>query len=283
MPSYKGIISTLAAILFVVVIFGIVYILKTDRDNSENSSSDSISSTTSTTTTTTATTTTTETTTQTTTTTQATTTFERDPEIDDLIGDVEKDNEWALFLINTDNPLPDDFNLETTYIENDRSLDSKVAPYYLVMQRAAKRDGLDLLLIGGYRTIEHQRYNYNNRVNQLMEQGHSYDEAYRLAGLEYALPGCSEHNGGVAADITGNAWYWNNMSNLLGFDQTPEFDWLIENCYKYGFILRYPEGTTDITGIMYEAWHYRFVGVYHATKITELGITLEEYIATLEN
>ena len=89
-----------------------------------------------------------------------------------------------------------------------------------------------------------------------------------------AFPGRSEHNIGLAVDIVSSTYTQLDQKQ----ETTPEAKWLAENCYKYGFILRYPNGKTDITGIIYEPWHYRYVGVEDATKITELGVTLEEYL-----
>jgi D-alanyl-D-alanine carboxypeptidase len=102
----------------------------------------------------------------------------------------------------------------------------------------------------------------------------SYWEAYEETALNVALPGKSEHALGLALDLISNQY-----SELDEKQQTTaEAKWLAENCYKYGFILRYPPEKTNITGIVYEPWHYRYVGEEHAAKITERGITLEEYI-----
>ena len=105
------------------------------------------------------------------------------------------------------------------------------------------------------------------------------DEAYKKAVEAVAIPGKSEHNAGLAADIIEQG----NYTLTEDFENTPQFKWLNENAAKYGFILRYPKGKESVTGIIYEPWHYRFVGVYHATKIKDSGLCLEEYAESLKN
>lgn len=197
------------------------------------------------------------------------------PPVEDII---EYDNEWAFYLINPENRLPDDFTVELVNIGGRFDLDVRVAEYALRMIADAKDDGLELIVAGAYRSIQRQRELFESRVNALKQAGHSADEAHRLTALEYALPGASEHNAGLAIDILSNS----HPNPTRAFDQSAEFEWLINNCFKYGFILRYPDEKTHITGIMYEPWHYRFVGVQRAHEIHESGLTLEEFILALE-
>jgi D-alanyl-D-alanine carboxypeptidase len=193
------------------------------------------------------------------------------------------DNEWALFLVNNENPLPTDYD-ET--LENDigltlvfrdyrdNFLDSRAAPYLDRLMTDSKEDGVDLYIISTYRTQEYQQINLDNSINDRMATGMDYDAAYADATASVAIPGKSEHNAALAVDLMTPTY---TSMDDDGFKNTPEYEWLIANAHKYGFILRYPEGKQDITGIIYEPWHYRFVGVYHATKIMESGLTLEEY------
>ncbi len=106
-----------------------------------------------------------------------------------------------------------------------------------------------------------------------MNRGLSYMEAYQRGSRIVAVPAASEHRLGLALDIVSNTY--KNLDE--GFAGTPAGIWLAENSYKYGFILRYPKDKEDITGIDYEPWHFRYVGVDAATVITERGITLEEF------
>ena len=112
-----------------------------------------------------------------------------------------------------------------------------------------------------------------NDIKAYEAKGLSYEEAYKKASAGVAIPGQSEHNAGICADILDK----DNFSLTEGFEDTKEFKWLSENAQNYGFILRYPKNKESITGIEYEPWHYRFVGLYHAKKIKESGLSLEEY------
>jgi D-alanyl-D-alanine carboxypeptidase len=189
------------------------------------------------------------------------------------------DNEWAMFLVNNQNPLPSNYDdiITTEWIaENYKSyyMDSRAAPYALDMIDAAKKDGIELYVVSAYRTIAYQEENLAGSVQDRVNAGMSYEEAYVDALQSVALPGCSEHNAGLAADLMSVN---NTNMNDSSFENTPEFAWLSEHAAEYGFILRYPDGKQDITGIIYEPWHYRFVGVYYADKIKDSGLTMEEF------
>lgn len=190
------------------------------------------------------------------------------------------DNKWAMFLVNKNNPLPMDYDsrIETTMIfESWREyyLDSRAAKYFDDMLNAAKEDGIDLLVVSAYRTIEYQQQNFDNSVQDRIDnRGMTYDEAYADTLAEVALPGESEHNAGLALDIMSEEY---TSMDDDGFENTEAFRWLDENAHKFGFILRYPKGKQEITGIIYEPWHYRFVGLYYANEIKESGLCLEEY------
>ena len=140
----------------------------------------------------------------------------------------------------------------------------------------------DCMLGGGipyvcsaYRTQDYQQMLFDNKIERLIEEGVSPEEAPALAATTVALPGTSEHQLGLALDIIDE----NYPALERGQQWTPTQIWLMEHCWEYGFILRYPNGTSDITGIIYEPWHYRYVGTAHAQAIHELDITLEEYLA----
>ena len=109
-----------------------------------------------------------------------------------------------------------------------------------------------------------------------MKAGISREEAQKIVDTYSAKPGTSEHQTGLCCD----------MHNLPSADQRfakqDAYKWLLENCYKFGFILRFPEDKEDITGYSFEPWHYRFVGRYHASEMHRVGMCLEEYVAYLE-
>ncbi len=203
-----------------------------------------------------------------------TTAAETEPEEDENI-----DNKWAMFLVNKNNPLPSDYDsrIETRVVfESWREylLDVRAADYLENMIAAAKEDGIDLLVVSAYRTIEYQQQNFDKSVQDRIDRGMTEEEAYADTLAEVALPGESEHNAGLALDIMVEEYQ--NMDDD-GFEDTEAFAWLDKHAAEYGFILRYPKGKQDVTGIIYEPWHYRFVGLYYANEIKKSGLCLEEY------
>ena len=186
-----------------------------------------------------------------------------------------------LMLVNPWNTLPEGYVPELAEATSNWQPHSE----YVVDARCAaslQKMLNDCLLAGGipeicsaYRTLEEQQWLFDNKIERLIEEGVEPEEAPALAATTVALPGTSEHQLGLAVDILD--------INYPYLDQWQEYtwgqQWLMEHCWEYGFILRYPNGTSDITGIIYEPWHYRYVGLTHARNIHELGVTLEEYIA----
>ena len=135
----------------------------------------------------------------------------------------------------------------------------------------------DVSVTSGYRTYDKQEYLYNLYTeNEMKNNGISKAEAQKIVDTYSARPGTSEHQTGLCVDMH------NLGSASQKFANEEAYDWLINNCYKFGFILRFPEGKEDITGYSFEPWHYRFVGRYHASRIHELDMCLEEYVLYLE-
>lgn len=192
----------------------------------------------------------------------------------------EIDNAWAMFLVNNNNSLPDDYDkrIKTKQVysngERDYDFDERAADYLLDMFAAAKKDGINLTVNSAYRTIEYQQFNFDRSVQQRVNDGMTYEEAVADTEKEVAIPGKSEHNAGLAADIFSDEYV---SFDDDGFKNTKAYTWLMENAADYGFILRYPEDKEAETGIIYEPWHYRFVGVYYAHKVKDSGLCLEEY------
>ena len=184
------------------------------------------------------------------------------------------DRSWMLVLVNEDHPLQDNYKPELQDIGNGEYFDARAADSLLKMLSDAKAEGLSPLVCSAYRDAEFQTELYNSQVEAQMETGLTYTEALEEAKKVVAYPGTSEHQLGLAVDIVASDY------QLLddGQAETEEAKWLMENCHKYGFILRYPPDKTHITGIIFEPWHYRYVGQEAATAIMSENLCLEEYL-----
>ncbi len=182
---------------------------------------------------------------------------------------IDEDN-WNLTLVNTSYRIVDTYKPDLVYVcGSSERLDKKVAEHYEAMYNAAKEDGFTLTPCSGYRSYDRQKNNYNNKVSYYKDLGYTEDEAREKAATVIMPPGSSEHNLGYAMDIICvDEW----------FEDTDEFKWLMENAQDYGFILRYPKDKQDITKVIYEPWHWRYVGVEHAKKMKATGQVLEEYL-----
>lgn len=189
------------------------------------------------------------------------------PKITDVNVGVEK------LLVNGDYQLPADYkpSLSEAVKGSGVMLDYRVAPHYQEMYDAAQKDGITLTPVSGYRSLERQKNNFEARIEEYMDDGMEKKEATIEAAKIIMLPGSSEHNAGLAMDI---------CSLSESFENTDAFEWLSQHAVEYGFILRYPksEEKKAITKVVYEPWHYRYVGVEAAEEITRKGITLEEYL-----
>jgi len=182
---------------------------------------------------------------------------------------------WNLLLVNRNYILPDGFTVKTTPVKGGgQSLDYRVAPHYNDMVTAAEADGISLIPVSGYRSVERQRNNFERKINYYKSLGYSKAEATRLASQIVLMPSTSEHNAGLAMDFGTNG----NYTLDENFAKTEAFRWLSENAADYGFILRYPEDAQDITMVTYEPWHWRYVGTKAAKEIKASGVTLEEYL-----
>lgn len=184
-----------------------------------------------------------------------------------------------LRLVNNYNALPDDYDIETKGVQKHYVMEVTAADAMIQMIEAARQDGVALELISAYRTVARQTELHNEMIARYRNAGYSEEEAYKEATKRVAIPGKSEHNSGFAADIVYPNYYAEHADLEDSFDESDAFRWLDANAHKYGYILRYPKGKEDITEIIYEPWHYRYVGVEHAAAIKELGVCLEEYLA----
>lgn len=187
-------------------------------------------------------------------------------------------DDWRLVLINKQHSIPDDYTFELGYINSSMRCDERIIDDLRAMLQAAKEDRVSLVVCSPYRDDARQEYLFNRKITLYMKQGMSFVEAHQLASQAVTVPGASEHQIGLAFDIVSNTY-----STLdEGFGETEAGKWLAENSCRFGFILRYPEGKEYITGIEYEPWHFRYVGVEAATVIMQNGMTLEEFWEELE-
>lgn len=199
-----------------------------------------------------------------------------------------------LMLLNKQYELPEDFEWDLVYWKNGESVDalslnSKAYDSVKAVDRAAyeplkalfkaaEEAGVPLELVSAYRSISLQDRLFTRSVNSYISQGYSEQQAITKANYARTFTGTSEHNTGFGFDILQKGSYYLTEQ----FENTAQFKWLMENAEDYGFILRYAKDKVDITEIMYEPWHFRYVGIEHAKKINELGFCLEEYIEYLE-
>jgi len=182
----------------------------------------------------------------------------------DSIQEIDYDD-WRLILVNFENPIPSDFNPELVALDNGQRVDVRIFEPLTEMLASARSQGLYMEVNSGFRCVEQQQYMFDYRMNYWMATGLDHQQAFEKTTRLLAYPGTSEHHLGLAVDILGEEnWVW-----------------LRENSPNYGFILRYPEGSGDITGVAYEPWHFRYVGIEFAIEITSRGITLEEFLGRI--
>ena len=173
---------------------------------------------------------------------------------------------YEVLLTNRYNPLPEDYPMEIVRVGPGCDMDIRVAEDFKRMWEDVHAAGHAIGVRSSFRTFIDQRGAYNRKVMALMDIGYSYEIAQEKAQTHVSKPGCSEHQTGLAVDIEG----WDGLM------------WLEEHCWEYGFILRFPEDKAHITGVMYEPWHFRYVGVEIAMDMKDTGLCLEEYLQAVE-
>lgn len=179
-------------------------------------------------------------------------------------------DDWQLTLVNPWNPVPNGYvaGLTLWHAQDGELVDARIYDDLMDMLRAMRSDGLSPFLNSAYRTNAYQAMLFNNKVSQMQSYGYSYYDARALAAQWVAVPGTSEHELGLAIDF-----------NMYMSDSYAVHSWLQNYGWYYGFIHRYPEGKTYITGIQPESWHFRYVGREYAAYIHASGLTLEEFLA----
>lgn len=187
-------------------------------------------------------------------------------------------DDWNLILVNGSHAIPENFTVELAEVQKGYSVDARIAADLKAMLQAARDAGLKPILRSAYRSHSTQTYLYDRKVKQYIDKGYSKKDAAAAAARWVAPPGTSEHQLGLAVDIVGQSYQKLDEKQ----ENTPEQKWLMEHCWEYGFILRYPSDKSELTGIAYEPWHYRYVGREIAQDVTEQGVCLEEYLENLK-
>lgn len=181
--------------------------------------------------------------------------------------------EWNLMLVSEEYPLAEGYVPKLATVSSRWEVDERIAGEVEAMLDDCKAAGLHPMICSAFRSVQQQQELFSNRISRSRAEGLEHEDAIRDASEIVAVPGTSEHHTGLALDIVSYDY------QLLDEGQvsTPENQWLCEHCAEYGFILRFPPGKTEETGIIYEPWHFRYVGKKAAAEIMEKGITLEEY------
>ena len=188
-----------------------------------------------------------------------------------LIAKIDDENNWTVAIIGLNYPLPENYTprLANALVSSNIEIDHRICQYYQQMYQAAKEAGCILTPYSGYHSYSLQETTYKRKVSFYTGQGLSEEDAKFQANKKILPAGCSEHNAGIAIDI---------VSASSDFENTKEYQWLVDNAHNYGFILRYPEDKEAITGVDFQPWHWRFVGVENAKKMKDANQCLEEYL-----
>lgn len=181
--------------------------------------------------------------------------------------------DWALILINPTHFLAEDFKVALADFETGQ-VDARIADTCERMFAHAKKDGVSFQLVDAYRTYDRQNQLYQKKVQSYVDKGYSRVDAEIEAATITARPNTSEHQTGLALDIVSPSYRVRDG----GFAKTEAFLWLKDHAHEYGFTMRYPENKISMTGVIYEPWHWRFVGVEAASSMKESGQCLEEYL-----
>ena len=188
-----------------------------------------------------------------------------------------------MILVNHTNQMPENYTFETAECGSktavNKTLQTVACNAFLELQKAAAAENVTVWMQSGYRSVKYQTSLYERKTKYYLDKGYDNATAKEKAAAVVNPPGYSEHNCGLAADL--NSPEHTGLDE--GFEKTAAFRWLCEHAGDYGFILRYPKDAEDKTEIIYEPWHWRYVGVENAAKINASGLCFEEYIETLQS
>ena len=189
------------------------------------------------------------------------------------------EEDWRLTLVNPWNPVDFAMDIPLMQLSNGLWVDERCYPDLQAMMDDCRAAGYQTVIFSSYRSQETQQALFDAKVRELLPRFGTLADAEAEAAMVVARPGTSEHHLGLAMDIVDMGY------QLLdeGQEDTPVQQWLIENSWKYGFILRYPLDKSHLTGIIYEPWHYRYVGLEAAREMHARGLCLEEYLSAKQD
>lgn len=188
--------------------------------------------------------------------------------------------DWRLVLVNSQHPLTREYPVDLGTVQG-FSVDTRIVADLTEMLADAKRAGMNLKIYSSHRTFAGSKIAFDRKVSELMGEGLPKSDAVQLTKKWIAPPGESEHNTGLALDIVSTNYFDNHTQLDHAFEGFPEYQWLLNHCAEYGFILRYPKDKQHITQITFEPWHFRYVGRDHAGYMMDEKICLEEYLDIL--
>ena len=203
-----------------------------------------------------------------------------------FVNNVDNFSKWntnctpELVIVNKNNEIPENFDLnlvppsELNAAESVKFVHNSALESLQKMFNSAKKANINLYISSGYRSLAHQQNLFEKKVDYFIKKGFSHKSAEIEAAKIVARPKTSEHNTGLAVDLNGVK---------DDFYKTKEFKWLMENAADYGFVLRYDKHKVSLTGVIYEPWHFRYVGTTHAKTMKEKDFCLEEYVKYLQN
>ena len=180
-------------------------------------------------------------------------------------------NGWNLILVNEDYYIPEDYKVTLVKLDNGERVDERICPALLEMFEEAEKDDVYMVVADGYRSHKEQEEVLKEKTKEYQKRVLIPWIAKMMAEKWVAIPGTSEHQLGIAVDINADAIHSSGQQ---------VYQWLFNHAYEYGFIQRYPSDKSNITGINYEPWHYRYVGEDVAKEMFETDICLEEYLET---
>ena len=188
-------------------------------------------------------------------------------------------NKTLLVLVNKDNPLPEDYSFEQHTLNSGFVIDEQMYIDFYRFTKACNNADLHYNIISAYRDRETQQGIIDRNIQELMDKGLSEEEARAKTYETVQMIGCSEHETGLCLDLSDEE----HFTLTEDLETNPTVKWFSDNCYNYGFILRYPKDKADVTGISYEPWHFRYVGEEAAAFMHENNLTLEEFHQLLGN
>ena len=179
-----------------------------------------------------------------------------------------------LSLLNKEYILKEELDLDLVSIGSGHELEERAADAITKMVQDAKKEKIYISVTSSYRTYLKQVSLFKNKISKLEKAGYSHASAVTEAGKVVAVPGTSEHQLGLTVDFVTR-----NYRKLdEGIKNTKEYKWVEEHAWEYGYVIRYPSGKSDITGIISEPWHLRYVGIPAAKLMHDQKICLEEFL-----